>query len=98
MWYLLATLGLLLVGYLFWQQDRQSERAKAAITRQCQKWDLQLLNVSLQGHKLKTPDGVWRWHSVYLFEFSSLGDDCYQGQLQMQGLTVMDIQFPPYRM
>ena len=95
---LLAILLLCLVCMLFWQQRRQSELAKIAIQRQCDQLDLQLISTSLKAHKLKTPEGIWRWHSVYLFEFSSLGDDCYQGELIMIGFRVMRFHIPPHRM
>ncbi|EPI4818148.1 DUF3301 domain-containing protein, partial [Vibrio alginolyticus] len=46
----------------------------------------------------KTPDGVWRWHTVYQFEFSSLGDDCYQGELTMVGFRPQNFHLPPHRL
>lgn len=95
---LLAILGLTLLCFLFWQQHRQAELAKAAIVRKCEQLDLQLLSVAFGAHKLKTPGGVWRWHTVYLFEFSSLGDDCYQGQLTMVGFRPVNFHLPPHRM
>ncbi|WP_154807096.1 DUF3301 domain-containing protein, partial [Vibrio cholerae] len=48
--------------------------------------------------KFKTPSGQWRWHTIYLFEFSSLGDDCYQGQLEMRGFRTVGFALPPHRM
>ncbi|WP_394145331.1 DUF3301 domain-containing protein [Vibrio atypicus] len=95
---LLAILGLTVVCFLFWQQRRQAELAKSIANRKCEQMDLQLISVALKGHKLKTPDGVWRWHSIYQFEFSSLGDDCYQGSLTMQGFHLTKIDLPPHRM
>jgi len=59
--------------------------------------DLQLLNVAFGQHKFKTSQGAWGWHTVYLFEFSALGDDCYQGQLEMRGLRAGRFSLPPYR-
>lgn len=55
---LLAILGLCFFCYLFWQQRRQAELAKAAITRKCEQLDLQLISIAFGAHKLKTPDGV----------------------------------------
>ncbi|WP_419719650.1 DUF3301 domain-containing protein, partial [Maritalea porphyrae] len=43
-------------------------------------------------------DGRWFWHTVYLFEFSALGDDCYQGRLEMRGFIPMRFNLPPHRM
>ncbi|MBN3491551.1 DUF3301 domain-containing protein [Vibrio neptunius] len=95
---LLAILGLAFGCFLFWQQRRQAELAKSIAASKCKQLDLQLISVALKGHKLKTPDGLWRWHSVYQFEFSSLGDDCYQGKLIMQGFRLMKVDLPPHRM
>ncbi|WP_154217241.1 DUF3301 domain-containing protein, partial [Vibrio parahaemolyticus] len=38
------------------------------------------------------------WHTVYQFEFSSLGDDCYQGQLTMVGFRPQSFHLPPHRL
>ncbi|EHS1182568.1 DUF3301 domain-containing protein [Vibrio vulnificus] len=95
---LFAILGLCFFCFLFWQQRRQSELAKAAIARKCDQLELQLISVAFGGHKLKTPEGNWRWNTVYLFEFSALGDDCYQGQLMMTGFRPLNFFLPPHRM
>ncbi len=95
---LLAILLLAFVCFLFWQQRRQAELAKLIASRKCEQLNLQLISVALKGHKMKTPDGLWRWHSIYQFEFSSLGDDCYQGTLIMQGFHLAKINIPPHRM
>lgn len=95
---LLAILVLALVCFVFWQQRRQAELAKSIAARKCEQMELQLISVALKGHKLKTPDGSWRWHSIYQFEFSSLGDDCYQGTLIMQGFHLAKFDLPPHRM
>ncbi len=82
---------------LFWQQRRQSELARAAIQRRCEQLGLQMISVAFKGHRFRTPKGRWRWHTIYQFEFSSLGDDCYQGQLIMLGFRAFDFQLPAYR-
>lgn len=95
---LLAILALFFGCFLFWQQRRQSELAKAAVAKRCKQLDLQLLSMSFGAHKLKTPEGLWRWHTVYHFEFSALGDDYYQGKLVMQSFRPVHFHIPPYRM
>jgi len=95
---LLAILALCFVCFLFWQQRRQSEIAKSHVLRKCDQLELQLLSVSFGGHKWKTSDGRWFWHTVYLFEFSALGDDSYQGRLEMRGFIPMRFNLPPHRM
>ncbi|NOH78953.1 DUF3301 domain-containing protein [Vibrio sp. RE86] len=95
---LFAILALSIVCLLFWQQRRQAEIAKSIAARKCKELDLQLVSVALKGHKLKTPDGIWRWHTVYEFEFSSLGDDCYKAEIIMQGFHLAKVTLPPHRM
>lgn len=95
---LIGIILLSLICYLFWQQRRQSEIAKQCIARKCAALDLQLLSVSFGQHKWKTPAHRWRWHTVYYFEFSALGDDCYQGQLVMVGFIPSGFDLPPHRM
>ncbi|MGL6261071.1 DUF3301 domain-containing protein [Vibrio sp. WXL103] len=95
---LLAILGLSLLCFAFWQQRRQAELAKTAIQRKCDQLDLQLVSIALGAHRFKTPAGRWRWHTVYQFEFSALGDDCYTGELTMIGFRPMNFALPPHRM
>ncbi|MDE1515845.1 DUF3301 domain-containing protein [Vibrio sp. dsl-7] len=94
---LLWILALCCAGWGFWQQRHQAETARQAIQRHCTQLDLQLLNVAFGQHKFRTSQGAWGLHTVYLFEFSALGDDCYQGQLEMRGLRVGRFSLPPYR-
>lgn len=95
---LLAILVVFLLGWGFWQQRRQSELARKTIEHKCRQLELQLISVAFGRHKLKTPDKVWRWHTIYWFEFSALGDDCYTGYLIMQGFTPVKFHLPPHRM
>ena len=98
---LLAILFLCFLCFLFWQQRRQSELAKAAISRKCKELDLQLLSVAFSGHQLKMRHElttIWRWHTIYQFEFSALGDDCYKGKLTMVGFRSTRFELQPHRM
>ncbi len=95
---LLTIVAVSLACWLFWQQRRQAEIAKAAIDSRCQQLDLQLVSVAFGAHKLKTPDGRWRFHTIYHFEFSALGDDCYQGKLTMLGFKPAGFHLPPHRL
>ncbi|MBD1575090.1 DUF3301 domain-containing protein [Vibrio sp. S11_S32] len=95
---LLMILLVMFIALLFWQQRRQSELAHQAILRHCEQLDLQVLSTSLLRYKIKLPDGRWRFHSQYQFEFSSRGDDCYQGTMIMIGFKGTHFRLPPYRM
>ncbi|MGD8171186.1 DUF3301 domain-containing protein [Vibrio sp. TRT 21S02] len=95
---LFAILALSMVCFLFWQQRRQAEIAKNIVNRKCEQLELQMISIALKAHKIKTLDGIWRWHTVYQFEFSSLGDDCYVGELTMYGFQAGNFHLPPHRM
>lgn len=95
---LLAILTLAIIVSLFWQHRRQAEVARVAIQRHCEKLDLQVVSISSGAQKLKHPNGKWGWHTIFAFEFSSLGDDCYQGELVMVGLRISHFHTQPYRM
>lgn len=95
---LLLILALCFAGFLFWQQRHQAEIAKQAIQRH---WPEGVLNLCWPKATLsscKSSLSQWRWHTIYLFEFSSLGDDCYQGQLEMRGFRTVGFALPPHRM
>ncbi|MFC3023072.1 DUF3301 domain-containing protein [Vibrio zhugei] len=93
--------GLLLigmVGFIFWQQRRQSEIARRVIEQKCAQLNLQVVSVAFGQHRLRTPSGQWHWHSTYFFEFSALGDDCYQGRLIMNGFRSQQVYIPPHHL
>ncbi len=94
---LLAILLVAMLCFAFWQQRKQSELAKQAINRKCDQLNLQLISVSFAAHRFRTKDKRWRWHTIYHFEFSSMGDDCYQGELVMKGFYVARFHLPPHR-
>ncbi len=80
---LLAILFLCFFCFLFWQQRRQSELAKAAIAESVKELDLQLLSVAFSGLKLKMRHElttIWRWHHLPIWVFS-VRDDCYKGEI-----------------
>lgn len=95
---LLYIMALTLFCFLFWQQRKQSELAKTAISKRCEQLDLQLLSVSFSSHRIRTPEGNFKWHSAYNFEFTALGDDKYQANLIMRGFRPVRFNIPPYRM
>lgn len=94
---LLAILVIAIFCFLFWQQRKQSELAKQAIKRKCDQLNLQLVSVAFSGHRIRTREKHWRWHTIYDFEFSSMGDDCYQGELIMVGFYISQFRLPPHR-
>ncbi len=60
--------------------------------------ELQLLSVARGSYGIQLPDGKKRLHTIYEFEFSSVGDDHYTGKLIMIGFKAAKFNLPPYRM
>lgn len=85
---------LLLVAALFWRERQHSELAALALRRYCKSQGLQLLSVAL-AHRRWQRGALTR---SYQFEFSSDGEQRYQGVLRLRGLKVEAIDLPPFRM
>ncbi len=87
----------MLLSFVFIQQRKQTELAHRAIQRKCKALNLQLLSVARGSYRLRLPNGTLRLHTQYHFDFSSLGDDCYTGELYMIGFTPHRFIIPPHR-
>ncbi len=94
---LFAILGLTLFCFLFWQQRRQSEYANQAILHYCKKMQLQPLSIARHSYGFKLSNGKKALHTIYTFEFSSIGDDRYIGKLIMIGFKIAKFDLPAYR-
>jgi len=77
------------------------EIAFIAVKVYCQKMDVLLLDeyVALNGQWLKRDDdGKFKAWRSYQFEFSSTGEERYNGRVILLGRRVITIQLDPYRM
>ncbi|QUJ66915.1 DUF3301 domain-containing protein [Photobacterium sp. GJ3] len=95
---LLGILAIAILGWLFWQQRRQSELAQQYIGLRCKQLGLQVLSVARGSHQFKDKHGRWRWQTVYLFEFSANGADAYQGYATFKGMRPVQFDVPPHHM
>lgn len=97
----LILIALLLGAYLYWfNGQRVKEVALKAVTENCQKLEVQMLDeyVALSGIRLKRDQaGKMRLQRTFLFEFSSTGNERYNGICIMLGRQVESIQMEPYR-
>lgn len=91
---------LLLIGVYWSNAMKAREIAFIAVKVHCQKMDVQLLDeyVALIGIWPKRDDDgkIKAWRS-YQFEFTSTGDERYNGKVVMMGDKVLRIQLEPYR-
>ncbi|WP_296048796.1 DUF3301 domain-containing protein [uncultured Alteromonas sp.] len=81
----------------FWRIRTISECANQYLQRYCEQQRLQLVSVARKSTRPMFFRGKLDWRSEFLFEFSSTGDDCYQGELVLNGLTVVKTETPPHR-
>lgn len=88
-------------GVWYWVQSRDiKELAYRKAQSACKELDLQLLDqaVALKGVRLtKTRQGL-QVIRVYSFDFSSSGEDRYEGKIIMLGRRVEEVQFAPHRL
>ncbi|MGZ5015338.1 MAG: DUF3301 domain-containing protein [Methylobacter sp.] len=92
---------LLLSAYLYWLDgQRVKEIAFKAVSTYCLSLEVQMLDeyVALESVRLKRDQsGKMRVRRIFLFEFSSTGNERYSGICFMLGQRVEAIQMEPYR-
>lgn len=97
----LILIALLLGAYLYWFNGQQvKEVALKAVRTHCLNMEVQMLDeyVALSGIRLKRDQsGKIRLRRTFLFEFSSTGNERYNGVCIMLGQRVESIQMEPYR-
>ena len=97
----LILIVLLLSAYLYWfNGQRVKEVALKAVRLHCLNLEVQMLDeyVALNGIRLKRDQaGKVRMRRIFLFEFSSTGNERYNGICIMLGRQVESIQMEPYR-
>lgn len=96
MWDLLFILGTVFFGTTIWKLRQQSELAKIMIEQHCKKLELQLLSVARSRFNFKLGNDFLQ--ASFVFEFSSDGQNSYQGTLTLNGLVKPRFQLPAYRL
>ena len=95
-WDLLFIVATVLVGTTIWKLRQQSELAKTLIEQHCNKLELQLLSFARSRFNFKFGNNFLQ--ASFFFEFSSDGDNNYQGTLTLNGLVKPRFQLPAYRL
>ncbi len=106
-------LTLLAALFLFWSREQQAKlQALALVRRHCQQEDVQLLDdtlmldawrirrlpkLALVGADSRQRPSGWQVLRHYRFEFSSTGDERYQGELVLAGRRVWRLQLQAHR-
>lgn len=92
--------ALIIIAGIFWYRQKATENARSIARRHCQSQELQLLDdtVALKKAGLhKTESGRWCFRCIYQFEFSSLGDDRYHGELVYECGQVASVTLDAHR-
>ena len=94
-------IGTLCLAYLYWlNAQKAKEIALAAARNHCLVMDVQMLDdyVALNGIRLNRDNiGKIQLRRSFLFEFSSTGNERYNGTVLMRGYRVESIVMDPYR-
>jgi len=95
---------LLLVGFVlhyWWQSGEYKGRALLLAGQHCQQLGIQLLDQSMviKGYwPVKPPRGHWLIRRRYGFEFTSTGQQRYQGTLVLMGHKLDSIELEAYQL
>ncbi|MBU6952094.1 MULTISPECIES: DUF3301 domain-containing protein [unclassified Hahella] len=84
----------------WWEALKVREIALGAARRQCQELDLQFLDGSVALRKLglrRDARGSMRLARTYTFEFSSTGEERYNGEVDTLGRWVKDVRLDAHR-
>ncbi len=97
----LALIGLFIAFYFYWSSSQQVKEIAFQATRSyCDKMEIQMLDGYVALNKLRlSRDGsgkirVWR---SFLFEFTSTGEERYNGEITLLGRKILSIQLDPHR-
>ena len=86
-------------GY-WWRARAVKELALNAVRQHCEQVQVQLLDYTTYQHHVtvkRGSDGKLHLLRTFHFEFSSMGEDRYQGRVEMLGRRVKQIELDPHR-
>jgi len=90
-----------LVFYYWWYSDKFKGRALALALDHCGQLNLQLLDQSMVIRGIwpeRNTDANLVLRRTYQFEFTSTGEQRYQGQIILAGMQIKSIEFEAYRL
>lgn len=97
-WLFFLTLMALL--FLFWARQQQAKLTTLkAVRRHCDQEQVQLLDDTLEltSMRVRNGPGGWKLHRNYRFEFSSTGDERYEGKVILAGRRVIGLRLQAHR-
>lgn len=98
---LIAITPFIFLAYGIWQHNNISLLARSVAKRHCDQANVQLLddNVLLKRLSIcRSRHSLFAFKRLYRFEFSSLGDFRYQGNVTFVGKRMHHIELEPFKM
>jgi len=94
-------LFLALLGWVWWIERGIMQWAYGYAKKYCNENDIQLLddNIRLSSMGLsKNNKGNWKIKRCFTFEFTSTGEQRYDGRIQTLGSKIAGVELDPFRM
>ncbi|MDD4863339.1 MAG: DUF3301 domain-containing protein [Alishewanella agri] len=85
------------IGYGFWLQRKQDERAVLLARQLCRQHQLQYLECGRSHYRLRKIGQRRLFVSCYQVDFSADGESRYQAELVLSGLHLAAFELPPHR-
>jgi len=98
---LLVTGAVIFAVVIWWKNQGFKQMALKLAQRRCEELGLQLLDqsVALRGFKfVRNPSGQWVARRRFVFEFTSTGDERYQGSIELLGNRLLNLELEPHRL
>jgi len=93
--------ALVFLGVVYWLRARDLKQlALIEASKYCKELDLSLLDESVVLRSIKpmrNSRGKRCLSRTYQFDFTSNGNDRYQGEIRLSGKQVLQIKLPPHR-
>jgi hypothetical protein len=89
------------VGLYLWRSGLFKGRARSLVLNHCKQLELQLLDDSMVITELwpvRSAAGSLVFRRRYRFEFASIGDRRYQGEITMIGMRLVHIELETYKL
>lgn len=85
------------IGYGFWLQRKQDERAILLARQLCRQHQLQYLECGRSYYRFRKIGQRQRFVTCYQVDFSADGESRYQAELVLSGLHLAAFNLPPHR-
>ncbi|WP_448213848.1 DUF3301 domain-containing protein [Colwellia sp. MEBiC06753] len=91
-------LAIFLFGWYFWYLRKVTETARVHAERYCQQQGLQLISIARRSARpaFNKRNGVFI-KTIFDFEFSGDGESSATGAMELNGLKLINVDLPAYR-